>query len=67
MKILEFLRLVDADHKLSLTNISVFITLYHLATTKNAITPIDLGALLAALASYQTKRLISKSHGSKKE
>ncbi len=61
LSVLDFLRIIDADRKLSLTNLSVWITLIHLATAKNVVTPIDLGALLGALASYQTKRVITSN------
>lgn len=59
-KVLWFFRLLDDDGKLSLTNISVWITLIHMATADNAVSPVDLGALLGALASYQAKRLLVK-------
>lgn len=65
LKALWFLRLLDDDKRISLTNISVWITLYQLAIAKDVVSPIDLGALLGALASYQAKRMIGKN-GNKK-
>lgn len=61
IRALRFLRLIDRDRNLSLTNISVWISLYHLAVAKDVISAVDLGALLAALASYQTKRYLTKN------
>lgn len=59
LRLLDFLRLVDDDKRLSLTNITVWVTIVHLALAKQVVTPIDLGALLAALASYQAKRILN--------
>lgn len=56
IKILQFLRLVDEDQRLSLTNIAVYIALVRLVTTEA--TPLDVGALISSLANYaHTKRV----------
>jgi hypothetical protein len=60
-RVLKFFRLIDRDRNLSLTNISLWITLVHLVYAKDVVGPTDLGALLAALASYQTKRFIQQN------
>lgn len=60
VKALSFLRLLDDDGRLSLTNIAVWITLFKLATAANSIAPTDIGAVIGALASYQAKRWIGK-------
>jgi aspartate-semialdehyde dehydrogenase len=54
MKILSFLNLLDANHKLSLTNIALIVIL-----TKIALSPFDYAGaaiLLPVLASYMHKR-----------
>ncbi len=59
LKILAFLRITDADdNKLSLTNIAVWIALFKLISAANLVTPIDLGALLTALAAYHGKKML---------
>lgn len=65
--VLKFFRLIDKDKNLSLTNISLWISLIHLAYAKDVVTPIDLGALLGALASYQTKRYITRHEETKQK
>lgn len=57
-KFLTTLRLIDFDGNVSLTNIAVIVSIVKLAT---APTPdfAAVGALLASLASYQTKRALT--------
>lgn len=55
-----FLRLMDPDNKLSLTNIAVMVVLFKLATAKEAITPVDVGALISTMLGYQAKKVIGK-------
>ncbi len=64
LKLANFLRLIDSDGRLSLTNLAVVITLIKLALTSNAIAPTDLGGIIAALGSYQAKRLIETNKAS---
>ncbi len=53
-----FLRLLDKDHRLSLTNIAVICSLVKFMLTKDAVAPMDLGALIGTLLSYQAKKVI---------
>lgn len=57
-KVASFLRLIDKDHKMSLSNIAVMIALFKFATAANAIEPLDFGALLATLLNYSAKKVI---------
>lgn len=59
-KVFWFLRLLDEDGKLSLTNIAVWIALIHLCFTKNMFGATDLAGFLGSLTSYQAKRFISQ-------
>lgn len=63
-RILVFLRLIDDhDGNLSLTNLAVLITLGKLLLASNVIAPTDLGAIIAALASYQAKKMFAPKSG----
>lgn len=57
IKILQFIRLVDDNKVMSLTNIALIIVLYRLATTP--VNTMDLGALLMTLLTYFGKKVIS--------
>ena len=58
-KIASFLRLVDENGQLSLTNVSVIVTIIKLVLVQNA-SVCDLGILIASLTSYQVKRIVTK-------
>lgn len=60
-KIASFLRLIDKDHKLSLTNLAVMLALYKFWSAADAIQPLDFGALLATLLNYSAKKVINKA------
>lgn len=60
LKVGKFLKLLDPDHTLSLTNLSVWVVLGKLAVSKDAISPVDVGALVGTLMSYQGKKIIGK-------
>ncbi len=65
MKALRFLRLVsDRNNRLSLTNLAVWVILVKLALSSSAISPVDVGALVGTLLSYQGKRWIGGGGGS---
>lgn len=55
-----FLKIVGEDNCLSLTNLAVIVVLVKLATTRDAIHPVDIGGLLATLLPYQAKKVIAK-------
>ena len=59
IKVLQFLRLVDENNQISLTNIAMIIVLVKLACAQQAGVA-DLGALMLALASYNCKKLLTK-------
>lgn len=56
----KFFKLLDHDNTLSLTNIAVWVTLVKLATSSNAVSPVDVGALVGTLLAHQTKKYIAK-------
>lgn len=56
-----FLRLLDADRRLSLTNLAVWISLVKLAAAPADAQPLDVVTFVGALASYQAKRHINGS------
>ncbi len=56
----QFARLVDEKKQLSLTNIAVIIVLIKLATVKEAIQPVDVGALVGVLLNYGSKKFAPK-------
>lgn len=56
-----FTRILDQNNNLSLTNIGVIIVFGKLVFADDVIDPIDIGALIGALASYQAKRHIDKT------
>lgn len=59
MKVLRFLRLVDDDGVLSLTNIAVMVILVKMAGVQvHSLT--DITALITVLLSYQGKRYLTK-------
>lgn len=60
IKVLSFLRLVDENKQISLTNIGVMIVLTKLALVQQAGVA-DLGALLLALVSYNCKKLLTQA------
>lgn len=59
-KTAKFFKLVDPDYTISLTNLAVWVTLVKLATSTNAVSPVDVGALVGTLLSYQAKKVIGK-------
>ena len=61
LTILHFLRLIDADKKLSLSNIAVIVVIVKMALSKDATAPVDVGALITSLMSYQAAKIIRKS------
>ncbi len=60
LKFGQFVKVIDYDKTLSLTNLAVWVVLVKLATAKEAISPIDIGALIGTLLPYQAKKLIGK-------
>lgn len=61
LKIGQFFKVVDShDKNLSLTNLAVWVVIVKLATAKEAISPIDIGALIGTLLPYQAKKYINK-------
>ena len=65
-KLAKFFKVVDPDHTVSLTNLSVWVVLIKLATTKEAISPVDVGALVGTLLSYQGKKFVGKMENKSK-
>jgi uncharacterized lipoprotein NlpE involved in copper resistance len=59
--LLRFLRLVDQDGTLSLTSVALVVVLGKLAMAPTFTLP-EIGALLLALASYQSKKVINQRH-----
>lgn len=59
--VLRFLKLIDDQNTLSITNIAVMVVLCKFLLSKDAIQPLDLGALIGTLTSYQSKRYIEKA------
>ncbi len=57
-RVARFLRLIDADHNISLTNLAVWISIVKLAMAPADTQPLDVVAFVGALASYQAKRHI---------
>lgn len=55
-----FLRLIDDQHNLSLTNIATIIVVIKLALAQQA-SAIDLGTLLLALANYNVKKYLTSA------
>lgn len=53
----QFLRLLDENNQLSLTNITVYITIVKLATAP-VTNYTDIAALIAALSTYTAKKII---------
>lgn len=62
-KFFQFTRIVDEKKQLSLTNLGVIIVLIRFATTKDAISPVDVGALIGTLVPYQAKKWAPKDSG----
>ncbi len=60
VKIGQFLKVIDYDKTLSLTNLAVWVVLIKLSTAKEAISPVDIGALVGTLLPYQAKKYIGK-------
>ncbi len=61
MKVGIFFRVIDSfDKNISLTNLAVWVVLIKLITAKDAISPIDIGALIGTLLPYQAKKYIAK-------
>lgn len=54
----QFLRLLDENNQLSLTNITVYITIVKLATSP-VTNYTDIAALVAALSTYTAKKVIN--------
>jgi len=59
VRTLQFLRLIDADNNLSLTNLAVMLTLVSVLL-KGPASVEDLGMFIATLVSYQVKRWVSQ-------
>lgn len=53
-----FLRILDEDNQLSLTNIFVMVVIAKVILKQNAISTTDLGTVLAAVVGYQGKRAV---------
>lgn len=66
-KLLQFVRLVDENGDLSLTNIIVIVILLKIVLKSDAIQAIDVGGILAALLGYQGKRAIKAKETIEKE
>ena len=58
MKVLNFLRLTDEQGRISLSNLAIYLMLGKVLVTPQLALP-DVGAFLAALASYQMKRFMN--------
>lgn len=56
----KFFKLVDVDSTLSLTNLAVWVVLVKLAVAKDAISSVDIVALVSTLLPYQAKKVIGK-------
>jgi len=56
-RVSEFLRLVDEQGQLSLTNITVYVVLFKIYQTEN-VSLLDAGALLVALLGYNGKKVL---------
>ena len=57
-KTLNFFNLTDDENKLSLTNFSLYVTIFKLATTTNLI---YFGALLPIIGAYHHKKILKKN------
>lgn len=51
-----FARILDEKNNLSLTNLGVMIVFGKLVFSNDVISPVDIGALIGTLLSYQAKR-----------
>jgi hypothetical protein len=58
LKIGQFLRILDDSGQISLTNITVYITMYKLATSP-VTNYTDIAALVAALSTYTVKKIVN--------
>ena len=59
LKIGKFIRLIDENNQLSLTNIALMIGLYKIAST-SGVNLNDAGLLFATLANYAGKKYLTK-------
>ena len=59
MKVVNFLRLIDAEAKLSITNVAVYVVLVKVAIAPE-FTLMDAGALFVTLLNYSGKKIINK-------
>lgn len=60
--ILRFLRLIDQDHMVSLTNLAVIVVIVKIWQAKSS-SYADMGALLVALSGYNAKKMINTAAG----
>lgn len=58
LKIGQFIRIIDEDGVLSLTNITVYISMYKLLTSP-VTSYTDIAALVASLGTYTAKKIIN--------
>lgn len=60
-KVFGFLRIIDSDGQISLTNVALMIVLYKLGTAYS-VSFTEIGALFIALANYAGKKVINNAN-----
>jgi len=60
MRALQFLRITDEQHNLSITNLAIIITLI-VTLMRPELQAMDIGALIAALVAYQAKKFTGQA------
>jgi hypothetical protein len=56
----KFFKVIDPDHTLSLTNTAVLVVIVKLIFQSEAISPVDIGALVGTLLPYTAKKWVGK-------